>query len=230
MRGFKEFVLSELRAAFTAPVDDVKVSASRYGLHANFTTADGNFFVAMDGPEQLKLYGTGRAMPITTKSYEFGFSGPHKPHVSMAGDNPNARDLFNLAGDSKNPNAVYSNVILVMRKMMQMVDAEGLTFSGYEPEQNLIYDRIYKSFLSKTYTRVAEREYLRNDLYAAIMADQDDPRREAILAAREEVDVFNAQIANLRSERRARRQPTGMRRANEEPTGKGEAEETAYTA
>lgn len=76
--------------------------------------------------------------------------------------------------------SVYKKVALVVRKFLEVNNPEGLMFSGYVPEQQKIYDLIYKLLLADKFTRISYTDYLRNDVFREILS-KDSPRKSMLL-------------------------------------------------
>ena len=70
-----------------------------------------------------------------------------------------------MPGDTRSATAVYAEVIKAIRKLIEMENPEQLRFYGASEEQDFIYDKFYKRYLSRLYTRIGTKNYLRNDLY-----------------------------------------------------------------
>lgn len=105
---------------------------------------------------------------FTKNSYQIAFFGKKGPVANRDKINP-VKSL-----------SVYKKVILVVKKFLQIFKPEGLPFSGYHPDQQRIYDLMYKMILSNQFVKISYAEYLRKDIFEKIMA-QNDEKKQALV-------------------------------------------------
>ncbi len=71
--------------------------------------------------------------------------------------------------------AVYSQVLLAVKKLFEIEDVKAITFSAYSEKMTSIYDRFFDKFLSKNFTRYNSKYYLEKNAFRQAVAEQNDP-------------------------------------------------------
>lgn len=87
--------------------------------------------------------------------------------------------------------AVYTQLLLAVKKLITDHDARMLTFSPWEPGMGLVYTRFAKSYLTN-WTLVLPHTYLRNDIKPMLIGGEDMNNR--ILANQKDHDNSMAEI------------------------------------
>lgn len=90
--------------------------------------------------------------PITNNAYAIYLSGPN---------------FYDLTGMGKGP-TVYRHLLKAVKKFIADFQPEGITFSGVNDQQNIMYAKFYDKYLKQYYTNVDESTYLRNDFLKSL--------------------------------------------------------------
>lgn len=143
---FNKFFV-EMSDATTADISNVELKDDPPLKLSYAFEIDGNNYAVEFSKRDITMNG----VTISKNAYSIGFTGPNR---------------YELTHNTKNPTAVYAELIKAVRKLIEVKNPDVLTFYSYaEPAQSMMYDIFYKRFLSKLYTRVGAYNYLRSDLY-----------------------------------------------------------------
>lgn len=83
---------------------------------------------------------------------------PNAYSITLEGPNE-----YRLTGKFRGP-TIYRELFKATKKLLDTEKPDALRFFGATPEQSIIYNVIYKKFLSQLYTKISYNQYLRNDL------------------------------------------------------------------
>jgi hypothetical protein len=196
MMTFLEFYqMREGRAGLQASTDEIELIPSRRGFDYPFTVGKDNFVAKFTGPrhEYQRLEGEVK-MKKVDNIWKIDLEGPKG---------------YELTGDSDNPNAVYNQLMLASRKMVEQVNPDAIEFSGASADQNVMYDTFYRRYLSKAFTRINNFLYVRNDIVQSW-----NLAPEAAAGIKSISDAWDARVAEQKGKRREAR---AMRRAAPKP-------------
>ena len=85
-------------------------------------------------------------------------------HISFAGPNKHKTTNKNTG-----MTAIYSQLLLAIKKLFETEDVQGLTFTAYEQKMSLVYRRFFKQFLADKFMVISPELFLRKDIAKQIM-------------------------------------------------------------
>lgn len=140
-------------------IDNIELSPKPGGYKFNFHDNVNDYIVYFHGPtrEKYKIEETKENLYFDN-CWSVDFEGPNG---------------YKLTNSAINPMAIYSKVILSIRKLIALRNPEMIQFLGYDASQDVMYHYFYKRFLSKLFTKIEEHMYLRNDLFEKLKSNQN---------------------------------------------------------
>lgn len=142
--------------------DDIQLQRYGSGWSYTFEMDQENYTVNFSKTEVYCQSRSGSFL-VTNDAYSITLSGPE-------GYKPTGRGK---------PLTVYKNLIKAVKKLLDQENPEGLQFYGAYPEQDIMYAAFYEKYLSKAYTKLNRKDYLRNTFLEQLKA-QGGTKWEAI--------------------------------------------------
>lgn len=156
------------------------------GFSSQFTHKNEEFEVTM---ERKSIKYAGHNVP---GSFEIAFVGPNGYYTT------------NTAGN--NAPAIYTQVLLAVKKLMATQVVNGISFAPAEPGMALVYQRFYDRFLKNDFVRINKSEAVRKTFIDKIN-QQLNPNEKAqidasIKSTEQETNAYLNQIKNNRGQER----------------------------
>lgn len=148
MLDFRYFL--EILDAFAASVDNIELQD--YGNYLQY-------HFKVDNLDYVVYFARRGIDRLTDDAYGISFKGPQGFALTKLGKGP----------------TVYRHLIKAVKKLLESKKPEGLSFTGYGTDQDVIYQSFYEKYLSKLYTKVNKEDYIRNDLLEKWQST-NDPR------------------------------------------------------
>jgi hypothetical protein len=95
---------------------------------------------------------------------------------------------------------VYQMVFKAMKKFIEQVDPKGLHISGYIPEMDLLYDRLYNKFLSATFMKVDSEYCIKKSFYETLPEEA-----KQVIQERMNNSSYKNDLKNIRDNKSGRR-------------------------
>ena len=71
---------------------------------------------------------------------------------------------YRLTGESKtDANTIYTQMLLRIKKLFELETVNGLTFAAADPKMTVIYHLFFNRFLGKSFTKINNEIYLKNE-------------------------------------------------------------------
>lgn len=144
MLNFKSWL--EMSDFTTADISHITFQKYNNRLYYDFTVGSKEYQVYFIGPQPFKI----PPVTISNDTYSITFSQEGEEDITH---------------NSDNPTAVYGEVAKATKKFILDYNPEVLKFNAFDQRQTIIYERLYRLYLSKAYTRLGSYAYMRNDLY-----------------------------------------------------------------
>ncbi len=141
--NFKQFL--EMGEKLTAPIDDVQLhqTPSGVGFYSTFVI-NGDEYKVKFVPMSMTAYFSS-STPLVF--YGISFTGPKA--YELTGYNLGTR--------------VYGELIRIVRKFIQEQNPAGFSFSGWSDKQSIMYDYLFKKYMSKDFVQVDSSAYMSKD-------------------------------------------------------------------
>jgi hypothetical protein len=125
-------------------------------------------------------------------SYRIEFEGPNR---------------YNTTGTAgTQATAIYSKMLLVIKKLMTTQEVNGITFEPHEPGMALVYQRFYDRFLKNEFTRISTKQAVRTTYIEKVNAnlhpDSIKNAQAKITSAEKETQDYLGVVKNNRGEER----------------------------
>ncbi len=138
------------------------------GFLSKFKHSEDDFEVSM---YRAKINYAGQDVP---GSFKIEFTGPNG---------------FNTTGKAgSEATAIYTKVLLAIKKLMTTQTVNGLTFEPAEPGMALVYQRFYDRFLKNEFVRISRNEAVRKSFINQIDAKLHPSDRQAAKAKADEAE------------------------------------------
>lgn len=97
------------------------------------------------------------------------------PFWQISFKGPNGYYLTGRAGFAAT--AIYTQVLLAIKKLFETTQVNGLHFSPGEPVMRLMYDKFFKTYLSNDFMQIDINYYLRKTTLKELMKDSDEKEK-----------------------------------------------------
>lgn len=157
MQGFKIF----FELLNTANDDQINLTQEGESYNYSFNV-DGVDYKVIFWPSTAEAIGPMK--PGSVLSYVLSVGEPlashrfHSFEIFLMG--PKGYALTNLG---KSP-TIYSHVVQAVKKFIEEVHPEAISFKGVNNQQSLMYAKFYNKYLKQYYTQTDYRTYIRNDI------------------------------------------------------------------
>lgn len=144
MFNFKQWL--EMSDVVNQSVDDIALEPNYKGWSYRFKVGNNNY--AINFLRKNVLLGSFYGMNLQLRGINISFIGPQGDQLTGLGQGP----------------TIYRHVIKAVMKLIQQEQPQCLQFEGAVASQQVMYDNLYKRFLSKQYTRINQNQYVSNIL------------------------------------------------------------------